>query len=259
VAKSVLGVRKQADKPWITEETWKKIDERKEIRNKIISETRVEELSRSKQEYKDKDIQVKRNARSDRRRQCEELIEKAEKAACNNDIRFLYDIQKKLSGKTNKYNNPIKDKNGKLITNAQEQIKRWMEFFKDTFSCDPLNEDIHTENNIKELKIDTKPISKQEIRKAITSMKTGKASGPDNITAELLQADMETTVNILHKLLYEIWNTEQVPEEWKTGLVDKIPKKRDLSRCENWRGITLCAASKILTRVMLERMKNAVD
>jgi hypothetical protein len=29
VAKSVLGVKKQADKPWITEETWKKIDERK--------------------------------------------------------------------------------------------------------------------------------------------------------------------------------------------------------------------------------------
>jgi hypothetical protein len=86
----------------------------------------VEELSRMKQEYK--------SPRSDRRRQCEELIEKAEQAACNNDIRTIYDIQKKLSGKTNKHNNPIKDKNGKLITNAQEQIKRWMEIFKDTFS-----------------------------------------------------------------------------------------------------------------------------
>jgi hypothetical protein len=57
-----------------------------------------------------------------------------------------------------------------------------------------------------------------------------------------------------------IWNTQQVPEEWKTGLLVKIPKKGDLSRCENWRGITLlCAASKILTRVMLERMKAAAD
>jgi hypothetical protein len=38
-----------------------------------------------------------------------------------------------------------------------------------------------------------------------------------------------------------------------------ILKRGDLSRCENWRGITLlCAASKILTRVMLERMKDAV-
>jgi hypothetical protein len=59
VAKSVLGVKKQADKPLITEETWKKIGERKQIRNKIISETRVDELSRLKQEFKDKDIQVK--------------------------------------------------------------------------------------------------------------------------------------------------------------------------------------------------------
>jgi hypothetical protein len=36
VAKSVLGVRKLTDKPWISEETWEKIDERKEIRNKIV-------------------------------------------------------------------------------------------------------------------------------------------------------------------------------------------------------------------------------
>jgi hypothetical protein len=67
-----------------------------------------------------------------------------------------------------------------------------MEFFKDTFSCKPLNEDIDIVNNIKELKIDTKPISKQEIRKAIKSMKNGEAPGLDNITAELLQTDMET-------------------------------------------------------------------
>jgi hypothetical protein len=43
-------------------------------------------------------------------------------------------------------------------------------------------------------------------------------------------------------------------------LLVKIPKKGDLSSCENWRGITLlCAASKILTTVMLERMKAAAD
>jgi O-phosphoseryl-tRNA(Cys) synthetase len=98
------------------------------------------------------------------------------------------------------------------------------EFFEDTFSCEPLNEDTDTENNMEELKIDMKPVSKQEIMKAIKNMKNGKASGPDNITAELLQADMETTVDILHKLLYEIWNIEQVPEEWKTGLLVKMSK-----------------------------------
>jgi hypothetical protein len=33
--------------------------------------------------------------------------------------------------------------------------QRWMEFFKDTFSCETLNEDIDIEKNIWELKIDT--------------------------------------------------------------------------------------------------------
>ena len=61
-------------------------------------------------------------------------------------------------------------------------------------------------------------------------------------------------------ILYEIWNKEQVPSEWKTGLLVKIPKKGDLSKCENRTGITLLSAmSKILTRVMLERMKDAID
>jgi hypothetical protein len=116
-----------------------------------------------------------------------------------------------------------------------------------------MNEDIDIGNTIEELKIDTKPISKQEIRKAIKNIKNGKAPGPDNITAELLKADTETTANILYKLLYEIWNKEQVPSEWKTGLLVKIQKKGHLSKCENWRVITLLSAmSKILTRVMLE-------
>jgi hypothetical protein len=101
-------------------------------------------LDRLKQEYRENDIQIKKVARNDRRRQCEKLIEKAEEEAYNNDIKTLYDIQKKLSGKTNKCNRTIKDKNGKLITNTQEQIKRWMEFFKDTFCCEPSNTDIHT-------------------------------------------------------------------------------------------------------------------
>ena len=51
-----------------------------------------------------------------------------------------------------------------------------------------------------------------------------------------------------------------MPEEWKKGLLIKLPKKGDLSHCRNWRGIMLLSmASKVFCRVILERLKTALD
>ena len=51
-----------------------------------------------------------------------------------------------------------------------------------------------------------------------------------------------------------------MPEEWKKGLLIKLPKKGDLSYCKNWHGIMLLnMASKVFCRVILERIKTALD
>ena len=58
----------------------------------------------------------------------------------------------------------------------------------------------------------------------------------------------------------KIWESEQIPEEWKEGYLVKLPKKGDLSSCNNWQGIMLLSVpSKILTRIILERLKKALD
>ncbi|VDO86096.1 unnamed protein product [Schistosoma curassoni] len=47
--------------------------------------------------------------------------------------------------------------------------------------------------------------------------------------------------------------------DWKEGHLIKIPKKGDLSKCENYRGITLLSIpGKVFNRVLLNRMKDAV-
>ncbi|VDP77243.1 unnamed protein product, partial [Schistosoma curassoni] len=84
----------------------------------------------------------------------------------------------------------------------------------------------------------------EEISMAIRQIKSGKAAGPDNIPAEALKADDE----------------EQVPKDWKEGLLIKIPKKGDLSNCDNYRGITLLSMpGKVFNRVLLNRMRDSVD
>ena len=89
----------------------------------------------------------------------------------------------------------------------------------------------------------TGPITKAEIRSAITSMKAGKAPGVDCLTVELLKADITTTVDVLHDLFCEIWVSETVPADWRRGLIVKIAKKGNLTNCGNWRGITLMSVA----------------
>ncbi|VDP55015.1 unnamed protein product, partial [Schistosoma curassoni] len=48
--------------------------------------------------------------------------------------------------------------------------------------------------------------------------------------------------------------------DWKEGHLIKIPKKGDLSKCENYGGIALLSApGKVFNKVLLNRMRDAVD
>ena len=51
----------------------------------------------------------------------------------------------------------------------------------------------------------------EEIRKAISLLTTGKAPGPDEIPAEAIRADMETSVEMLYDLIGKMWDTEEIP------------------------------------------------
>jgi len=91
-------------------------------------------------------------------------------------------------------------------------------------------------------------------------MKAGKAGGPDHIPPEALKTDVQATVDILYPLFVQIWNEEKFPEEWKDGHLIKLPKKGDLTNCNNYRGITLLVIiGKVFNRIILNRMKFAVD
>ena len=52
----------------------------------------------------------------------------------------------------------------------------------------------------------------------------------------------------------------EIPEDWSLGYIIKLPKKGDLSNCQNWRRIQLLSLpSKVLARIILERIKTAID
>ena len=102
--------------------------------------------------------------------------------------------------------------------------------------------------------------SEERVRRAIHTLKNGKAAGPDDIPAEALKAAPYTSAAMVWKIIERIWKQEKVPQDWKEGFLVKLPKKGDQSECENHRGIMLLSVpGKVFNRIMLERLKTAVD
>lgn len=262
-AEETVGVNKSTNKEWLTEKTWKLIDERRNINLKILGETNIDKNKKLRELHQIKNREVKRSARTDRRLYYEDLLKTAEKAAMQNDMKTVYDINRKISRKKDYQLKQLKNDQGELLKSDNEILNRWKEYFEiiygqqDPLEQLPIN---YIEENNTTLEIKTEQITEEEVRIAIQQLKNGKATGTDNLPGELLKIGIETNVKILHCLLNKIWLEERLPKQWLEGRIITLPKKGDKTNCDNWRAITLLNhASKTLSIVILNRIKKAVD
>ena len=100
----------------------------------------------------------------------------------------------------------------------------------------------------------------EEIRRIITRLKKGRSPGLDAISAEMISSTLEVSLKKLHKLFNEVWKKEKIPHEWRKSLIVKIPKKGDLTVCDNYRGISLLSVpGKIFCRILIDCIRNGVD
>ena len=114
----------------------------------------------------------------------------------------------------------IKNRNGMDLTEAEGIKKRWQEYTEELYKDlkDPDNHDgviSHLEPDILEC----------EVKGALGSITTRKASGGDGIPAELFQILIDDDVKVLHSLCQQIWKTQQWPQDWKRSVFIPVPKK----------------------------------
>ena len=89
--------------------------------------------------------------------------------------------------------------------------------------------------------------------------KNGRTPGIDGIPTEPYKVDMDVAVKELTRLFNRMWHEETVPNQWKKGLIVKIPKRGDLKESKNLRDVTLLSvASKVMGRVTIEIIQNGV-
>lgn len=66
-----------------------------------------------------------------------------------------------------------------------------------------------------------------------------------------METNIGTAINMLQGLLSRIWDDEQIPAEWKDGILIKQRRKGDVRDCSNYRGIALLSVQgKVLNRVL---------
>ena len=88
------------------------------------------------------------------------------------------------------------------------------------------------------------PSLRSEVAHAIRQAASCKATGPDEVPAELSKAGGKTVPD---RICVAIWETGEWPEEWTFSTFIPLPQKDDLKQCANYRTIALVShASKIL-------------
>jgi len=72
---------------------------------------------------------------------------------------------------------------------------------------------------------------KGEVKWALESITTNKASGGDGIPVPLFQILKDGVVKVLHSIRQHIWKTQKWPQDWKRSIFIPIPKKGNAKEC----------------------------
>ena len=92
-----------------------------------------------------------------------------------------------------------------------------------------------------------------EVKGALGSITTNKASGGDGIPVDLFQILKDDAVKVLHSICQQIWKTQQWPQDWKRSVFIPIPKKG--KECSNYHTITLIShASKVMLKILQAKL-----
>ena len=121
------------------------------------------------------------------------------------------------------------------LTEAEGIKKRWQEYTEGLYK-----KDLHDTDKYDGVITNLMPdILKCEVKWALRSITTNKASGGDGIPVELSQILKDDAVKVLHSICQQIWKTLPWPQDWKRSVFIPILKKGNAKECSNYYTISL--------------------
>ena len=158
-----------------------------------------------KESYKHLNVEFQRIARRDKKAFHSDQCKKIEE---NNRMGKTGDLLKKIRDTRGTFHakmGSIKDRNGLDLTEGEDIKKRWQEYTEELYKKDLQDPDNH-DGVITHLEPD---ILESEVKWALESITTNRASGSDGIPVELFEILKDDAVKVLHSICQQIWKTQQ--------------------------------------------------
>jgi len=150
----------------------------------------------------------------------------------------------------------IKERNCMDLTEAKDIKKRCQGYTEEVYRKDLHDSDNH-DGVITHLEPD---ILECEVKWALGSITTNKASGGHGISAELFQILKDDAVKVLHSICQQIWKTQQWPQDWKRSVFIPVPQKGNVKQCSSYCTTVLIShASKAMLKILQDRLQQYVN
>ena len=151
-----------------------------------------------------------------------------------------------------------------LIVNNKFVIccKQKATFFNNFFvtQCQPFQNSSELPENLDPLtavKLDTLEFSNELIIKILSSLKTNKAHGPDDISVNMIRLCGNSLTVPLKMIFDNIIRTGRFPEQWKRANVTPVHKKEDKHLIKNYRPISLLPIfAKVFEKIVFDNLYN---
>lgn len=256
-ADEILGTYREKEKnEWYDDECKEAVNKRNEARIKLLqrhTRQKFEEYNRQRRE-------AKYMCRKKKREYMDKQLEKIQEAHDKKEIRNFYRDLKKIDGNYQPRETMCRDNEGRILVNPEDVRQRWKTYFEELLSrkLDSPNRELENWMNAAQPVLEKPTI--EEIKESINRMKNNKAPGIDEIPLETIKHGGEELIENLHQLIVIIWDTEIMPNEWRTAVICPVYKKGERLRCENYRGVSLlCVAYKIFTDLLRQRITPYVE
>jgi len=254
-ANEVVGTRNQARKPWLSHETFAVLERKAAAKNRNdhAERKRLQSIFRAK-------------AKADHEAYLNRLADEAEQGMRSNCLGPVFRAIKQLAGPKASQTSPTINKvDGSPCSSREETLSRWQEHFEAALNHLPGTSspvlDSEATNTSTDPDTSTDEPSLDEVTRAISKLRNGRAAGPDGIPSELLKCAIGPVSRALHSLFCQVWRTGLIPSDWRDGILVALYKgKGTKSECSNYRPITLLSVpGKVFAHVLLARLQPLLD
>jgi mannitol-1-phosphate/altronate dehydrogenase len=147
----------------------------------------------------------------------ENILKEIEELNLHNETRRFYRMVNKMRKEFKPRISACRKKEGEMINNKREILERWNQYFQELLEGKEENDETDNLGKASKEHQDnqggTNLPTVHELEEAIYKLNNNKASGLDNINAELIESSKPVLINMLLKIIQKVWETETIPQE----------------------------------------------